>query len=131
MGPLYPLPTLRLLHICFLGAWPTFLEILESPSICLVLEDSVNMAALIESSYTQKEKNFSSNEEWQVCCSILHISQDQIARNSQRREAFWDQIVTQYNRNRPIRRRERPERSLKSNWRIIKHNIAKFMDMQK
>jgi hypothetical protein len=44
---------------------------------------------------------------------------------------FWDQIVTQYNCNKPIRGRERPERSLETNWGTIKHNIAKFMGVQK
>jgi hypothetical protein len=38
--------------------WPTFLEILQSHEICLVLEDLVSMVAMIESSRTWKGKFF-------------------------------------------------------------------------
>jgi hypothetical protein len=68
--------------------WPAFLEILQSLKICLILEYLVNMAAMIESSHALKVKNFSSNKELQVCHNILHISQDPIIENGQRREVF-------------------------------------------
>jgi hypothetical protein len=91
-GSIIPPPTLRLLHICSLGPWPTFLGILQSPKICSVLEDSVSMAAMTESCCARKGKKFSSNKEQQVCCSILHISQDQIVGNGQWREDFGTKL---------------------------------------
>jgi hypothetical protein len=58
----------------YLLLWPAFLNILQSLEICLILWNLVSMAAMIKSSRTLKEKNFSNDKERRVCCSILHIS---------------------------------------------------------
>jgi hypothetical protein len=66
-----------------------------------------------------------------VCRSVLHISQDPIAGNGQRKEAFWECITTHYNQNKPIGGGERPSRSLETKWGIIKHDVAKFIGVHK
>jgi hypothetical protein len=79
----------------------------------------------------RKGKNFSSDEDQQVCRSVLHISQDPIVGNGQRKEAFWERITTHYNWNKPIGGGECPSRSLEMKWGIIKHDVAKFIGVHK
>jgi hypothetical protein len=89
------------------------------------------MAGTTESARVRKGKNFSSDEDRQVCRSILHVSQDPIAGNGQRKEAFWERITTHYNRNKPIGGGERPSRSIETKWGTIKHDVAKFIGVHK
>jgi hypothetical protein len=92
---------------------------------------TLGMAGTTESARGRKGKNFSTDEERQVCRSVLHISQDPIAGNGQRKEAFWECITTHYNQNKPIGGGERPSRSLETKWGIIKHDVAKFIGVHK
>jgi hypothetical protein len=85
------------------------------------------MATVVETSRARKGRNFSSDEERQVCRSVLHISQDPIQGNGQKKEAFWDRIATHYNQNRPTGGGHRPARSLETKWGAIKHDVAKFI----
>jgi hypothetical protein len=62
-----------------------------------------------------------------VCRSVLHISQDPIQGNGQRKKAFWDRIAMHCNQNRPAGGNQRPSRSLETKWGVIKHDIAKFI----
>jgi hypothetical protein len=87
----------------------------------------LTMAAVAETSRARKGRNFSSDEERQVCRSVLHISQDPIQGNGQKKEAFWDRIATHYNQNRPTGGGHRPARSLETKWGAIKHDVAKFI----
>ena len=44
--------------------------------------------AAAESGRVRKQKNFSQDEQKQLCRSVLHVSQDLITRNGQRAVAF-------------------------------------------
>jgi hypothetical protein len=83
--------------------------------------------ATTDVSCARKGRNFTSDEERQVCRSVLHISQDPIQGNGQRKEAFWDRIATHYNQNRPAGGDHRLSRSLETKWGVIKHDVAKFI----
>jgi hypothetical protein len=78
-------------------------------------------------SKAKKGKNFSSEEERQLCRSFLHVSQDPIAGNGQRAGAFWDRIARHYQEHKPQGREDRPVRSLETKWGAIKHDVAKFV----
>ena len=81
-------------------------------------------AAEVPVSKNTKGKNFVADEERQLCRSVIAISQDPIAGNQQKSNAFWDRIFVHYNENRPAG--ERPARSLETKWGLIKHNVSKF-----
>lgn len=89
------------------------------------------MAGTTESQRARKGKNFSSEEERQVCRSFLQITQDPVVGNGQRSKAFWERVGVHYNRNRPAGGGERPARSLETKWGIIKHDVAKFVGVYK
>ena len=78
-------------------------------------------------SKAKKGKNFSSEEERQLCRSFLHVSQDPIAGNGQRAGAFWERIARHYQEHKPQGREDRPARSLETKWGAIKHDVAKFV----
>ena len=78
-------------------------------------------------SKAKKGKNFSSEEERQLCRSFLHVSQDPIAGNGQRAGAFWDRIARHYQEHKPHGKEDRPARSLETKWGAIKHDVAKFV----
>jgi hypothetical protein len=67
-------------------------------------------------SKAKKVKNFSSEEERQLCRSFLHVSQDPIAGNGQRAGPFWDRIARHYQEHKPQGREDRPARSLETKW---------------
>jgi hypothetical protein len=81
-------------------------------------------AAEVHVSKNTKGKNFVPDEERQLCRSVIAISQDPIAGNQQKSNAFWDRIFVHYNENRPAG--ERPARSLETKWGLIKHDVSKF-----
>jgi hypothetical protein len=83
------------------------------------------------SARTRKGKNFSQDEERQLCRSFLHVSQDPINGNGQRATAFWERIWTHYKANRPIGGEERRARSLETKWGAMKHDCAKFAGVYK
>jgi hypothetical protein len=85
------------------------------------------MASATKVSRARKGCNFTSDKERQVCRSVLHISQDPIQGNGQRKEAFWDCIAMHYNQNMPTWDDHRPSQSLETKWGVIKHDIAKFI----
>jgi hypothetical protein len=85
------------------------------------------MATVIDVSCTWKCWNFSSDEERQVCRSVLHISQDPIQGNGQKKGVFWDCIEKYYNQNKPIGGGHRLAKSLETKWSVIKYNVAKFI----
>ena len=58
--------------------------------------------------------------------NVLHILQDPIVGNGERKETFWEPIATHYNQNRPMGRGEHLVRSLETKWGSIKYNILKF-----
>ena len=78
-------------------------------------------------SKAKKGRNFSSEEERQLCRSFLHVSQDPIAGNGQRAGAFWDRIARHYQDHKPQGREDRPARSLETKWGVIKHDVSKFV----
>ena len=52
-------------------------------------------------SQVRKGRNFSQDEECQLCRSFLSICQDPIVGNGQKSPAFWTQICEDYNIKRP------------------------------
>jgi hypothetical protein len=87
--------------------------------------------ALTEAAKARKGRNFSPDEERQLCRSCLHISQDPISGNGQRSTAFWERILNHYNNHLPIGCGPRPSRSLETKWGVIKHDVAKFCGVYK
>lgn len=59
-----------------------------------------------------KGRNFTPDEECQLCRSVLHVSQDPRVGNGQKNATFWDRITTHFNNVAPSGKR--PERSLES-----------------
>jgi hypothetical protein len=78
-------------------------------------------------SRARKGKNFSSDEERQLCRSFLAISQDPIQGNGQKSIAFWERIANHYREHKPVGGGDCPARSLETKWGIIKHDVAKFV----
>ena len=72
-----------------------------------------------------KGRNFTPDEECQLCRSVLHVSQDPRVGNGQKNATFWDRITTHFNNVAPSGKR--PERSLESKWSAIKHDVSKFV----
>lgn len=67
---------------------------------------------MMESLKGIKGRNFSSEEEQQLCRSFLHVSQDPIVGNGQRTGAFWDRIGKHYQEHKPTGREDWSSRSL-------------------
>jgi hypothetical protein len=84
------------------------------------------MTAATDTSRSRKGRNFSNEEEMQVCRSQLCILQDPIVGNGQRKEAFWDRVSTHYNRHWPRGLGESSARSIETKWGVIKHDVSKF-----
>jgi hypothetical protein len=84
------------------------------------------VAAATDTSRSRKGRNFSNEEEMQVCRSQLCISQEPIVGNGQRKEAFWDRVSTHYNCHRPRGLGEHSARSIETKWSVIKHDVSKF-----
>ena len=78
-----------------------------------------------------KGKNFSAEEEQQVCRSFLHVSQDPRIGNGQRATVFWERVWKHYLENHPFGKPERPSRLLETKWGIVKHDVAKFCEVYK
>jgi hypothetical protein len=78
---------------------------------------------------TSKGKNFQAEEEIQLTCSLLVISQDPIVGNQQKGSAFWDRIHEHFKLHRPGT--DSTARSLDSKWGNIKHDVGEFMDCHK
>ena len=83
--------------------------------------------ATTNASKAKKGKNFSSEEERQLCRSFLHVLQDPIAGNGQHAGAFRDRIARHYQEHKPQGREDMPARSLETKWGAIKHGVAKFV----
>ena len=79
----------------------------------------------------RKGKNFSANEEQQLCQSFMHISQVPRTGNGQRVVAFWERVCKYYHENRPLGIIERPSRLLETKWGIVKHDVDKFCGVYK
>jgi hypothetical protein len=124
-------PSLQCRGPCLRGCSPCtfqrFAAHCTSRSTCLV----VATMALTEAAKARKGRNFSPDEERQLCRSCLHVSQDPICGNGQRSTAFWERILKHYNDHRPTGCDPRPSRSLETKWGLIKHDVAKFCGVYK
>jgi hypothetical protein len=56
----------------------------------------VTEAVMGEVTRVQKGKNFTIEEDKQLCCSFLSISQDPIVRNGQKPSSFWEHVAKSY-----------------------------------
>ena len=72
-----------------------------------------------------KGRNFTADEECQLCKSFLHVSQDPRVGNGQKNATFWVRNTSHFNNVAPSGKR--PERSLESKWSSIKHDVSKFV----
>jgi hypothetical protein len=84
------------------------------------------MASLTENSRAREGRNFTTEEEIQLCRSQLCISQDPIVGNGQRREAFWERVSMHFNRHWPRGLGARTARSIETKFGVIKHDVSKF-----
>jgi hypothetical protein len=84
------------------------------------------MASLTKNSRARKGRNFTTDDEMQLCRSQLCILQDPIVGNGQRREAFWERVCVHFNRHRPRGVGARTARSIETKFGIIKHDVSKF-----
>ena len=73
----------------------------------------------------KKGRNFVPDEERQLFCSVLHVSQDPVVGNGQCAVAFWKRIHEHYDEHKSGG--FRPARSLESKWSLIKHDVSKFI----
>jgi hypothetical protein len=73
-----------------------------------------------------KGKNFSVDEEIQLCRSFLHVSKDAATGTNQSAGTFWQRVTTHFNERRDSGCEARPYRSLESKWSAIQHDVAKF-----
>jgi hypothetical protein len=71
-----------------------------------------------------KGRNFTSEEECQLCRSVLHVSQDPRIGTGQKSGSFWERITTHFNDAGIAGKR--PARSLETKWSNIKHDVSKF-----
>lgn len=72
----------------------------------------------------KKGRNFTPEEERQLCRSFLHVSQDPCVGNGQRKDAFWERITVHFNEH--VTSGSRPARSLESKFHVIRHDVSKF-----
>jgi hypothetical protein len=107
--------------------FPPFAAHYTSRCTCVV----VTTMALTEAAKARKGRNFSPDEERQLCKSCLYILQDHISGNGQRSTAFWERILNHYNDHLPTGCEPRPSRSLETKWGVIKHYVAKFCGVYK
>jgi hypothetical protein len=117
-------------------AWGRRFFSLQVSALCCSLDLSlyclvVATTTLTEAAKVRKGKNFSPEEERQLCRSCLHISQDPISGNGQHSTAFWERILKHYNDHLPTSFEPRPSRLLETKWGVIKHDVAKFCGVYK
>jgi hypothetical protein len=103
------------------------LEVVLNLRILLFNACALTMAGVAEVSRIRKGKNFTNEEELQVCRSQLSISQDPIVGNGQRKESFWDRVGIHYKRHQPRSGGECKPRSIETKWGVIKHDVGKFV----
>ena len=72
-----------------------------------------------------KGKVYLRKEEEQLCCSVMHVSQDRIVGNQQRARVFWERVSEHYDDNRPAGLR--PQRSLETKWDNVKDDVSKWI----
>ena len=75
-----------------------------------------------------KGRNFTPEEECQLCRFVPHVSQDPRVGNGQKNATFWDRITTHFNNVAPSGKH--PERSLESKWSVIKHDVPRHRPTQ-
>jgi No apical meristem-associated C-terminal domain len=73
-----------------------------------------------------KGKNFTEEEEMQLCRSYLYVGKDSINGTSQKSTTFWERLTKHFNDARPEGSEQRPYRSLECKWSLIQHDVAKF-----
>ena len=61
-----------------------------------------------------RSRNFVQDEELQLCCSYLNISQDATIGIGKKSVTFWNRIIAHYDENRPDNGASQPPRSLDS-----------------
>lgn len=74
----------------------------------------------------RKGKNFTVEEDKQLCRSFLSISQDPIVGNGQKSSSFWERVAKSYNLHMPLGCCDRNARSLECKWGTIRHDVSKF-----
>jgi hypothetical protein len=82
-------------------------------------------ASINVQSVKPKGRNFIPQEEYQLCKSVLHVSQDPRIGTGQKSGSFWEHITTHFND--PGVAGKRPARSLETKWSNIKHDVSKFV----
>jgi hypothetical protein len=73
-----------------------------------------DMMAVSDLNRARQGKNFSCEEERQLCRSFLGISQDPIQGNGQRSTAFWKLVAQHYRQHKPLGGEDRPAQSLET-----------------
>ncbi|KAE9045956.1 hypothetical protein PR003_g4937 [Phytophthora rubi] len=73
-----------------------------------------------------KGKNFTEEEESQLCRSYLHVSIDAKKGTSQTSSKFWENLAAHFNAAREAGSDLRSQRSLECKWSIVQHDVAKF-----
>jgi hypothetical protein len=86
----------------------------------------VTEAVTGEVTKVRKGKNFTVEEDKQLCRSFLSISQDPIVGNGQKSSSFWERVAKSYNLYTPLGCGDRNARSLECKWGTIRHDVLKF-----
>ena len=72
-----------------------------------------------------KGKIYLREEEEQLCRSVMHVLQDRIVGNQQTAGIFWERVSEHYDDNKHAGLR--PQRSLKTKWGNVKHDVSKWI----
>jgi hypothetical protein len=86
----------------------------------------VTEAVTGEVTKVRKGKNFTVEEDKQLCRSFLSISQDPIVGNGQKSSSFWEHVAKSYNLHTPLGCCDRNARLLECKWGTIRHDVSKF-----
>ncbi|TYZ63466.1 hypothetical protein PybrP1_012938 [[Pythium] brassicae (nom. inval.)] len=73
-----------------------------------------------------KGKNFSEDEDVQLCSSYIAVGKDARTKPNQSSNTFWERITMHYQSTRPTDATPRPYRSLESKWHEISLDVSKF-----
>ncbi|POM60204.1 hypothetical protein PHPALM_30969 [Phytophthora palmivora] len=74
----------------------------------------------------KKGKNFTVEEENQLCRSYLYLSKNSVKGTSQSSTTFWKDLTDHFNAAGGEAAEEHPQRSFQCKWSIILHDVNKF-----